>query len=204
PPIVAATIMSYDCTSLVFAPYGEYWRQVRKICVLELLSTKRVQSFRSIREEEVYNLIEWIASKTGSPINLTEKIISTTLSITSKAVFGKKSKDQDNYISIIKETVEAAGGFCIEDVYPSLKWLHSIGGMKSKLKKLQQEVDRILGNIINEHKVGKLTKNDGEAYEDLIDVHLKYQEQGNPEFYLTTDNIKAVLHVSVIFLSACF
>ncbi|PQP95579.1 premnaspirodiene oxygenase [Prunus yedoensis var. nudiflora] len=45
---------------ILFAPYNEYWRQLRKISVMELLSVKRVRSFRSIREEEVWNLVEFI------------------------------------------------------------------------------------------------------------------------------------------------
>ena len=36
--------LMYDC-DMIFAPYGEYWRQVRKICVVHLLSIKMVQSF---------------------------------------------------------------------------------------------------------------------------------------------------------------
>ncbi|KAK1293772.1 hypothetical protein QJS10_CPA16g00466 [Acorus calamus] len=47
----------YNCKEVAFAPYGEYWRQMRKICVVHLLSSKRVQSFRLVREEEVANMV---------------------------------------------------------------------------------------------------------------------------------------------------
>ncbi|KAL1568295.1 unspecific monooxygenase [Salvia divinorum] len=42
----------YNCRDVAFAPYGEYWRRIRGICVLHLLSSKRVQSYRRVREEE--------------------------------------------------------------------------------------------------------------------------------------------------------
>jgi hypothetical protein len=101
PTILASEIMSYDSSDIVFARYGNYWRQLRKICLLELLSSKRVESFRPIREEEISNLVKWIASKAGSSINLTEKLFSTMSVITARAAFGKKCKDQEKFLSAL-------------------------------------------------------------------------------------------------------
>ncbi|CAI9099063.1 OLC1v1035824C1 [Oldenlandia corymbosa var. corymbosa] len=170
PQITVTEIMSYNSTSIVFAPYGEYWRNLRKICTLELLSTRRVQSFRHLREEETANLIRCVASNAGSPINLTEK-----------------------------EGLRVAGIFNIADIYPSIKCLHWIGGVKSKLLSLHHESDSILETIISEHRKKQQGENidDPEAREDLVDVLLKYHDNPKLEFFLTSDNIKAVLLVSV-------
>ncbi|KAL5748204.1 hypothetical protein ACOSQ2_025501 [Xanthoceras sorbifolium] len=51
PMITAAKIFVYGCKDVAFAPFGEYWRHARKICVQELLSLKRVQSFQKVEEE---------------------------------------------------------------------------------------------------------------------------------------------------------
>jgi hypothetical protein len=56
-------IVFYDSTDIAAAPYGEYWRQLRKICTVELLSIKRVQSFWPIREQEMNNLIKKLLQK---------------------------------------------------------------------------------------------------------------------------------------------
>ncbi|GLT26370.1 hypothetical protein SLA2020_014420 [Shorea laevis] len=81
PHMVVPSIITYNSRDIALAPYGSYWRHLRKICTVELLTTKRVQSFRSIREEEVSALVKAIASNEGSPINLSEKIFSLTYGI---------------------------------------------------------------------------------------------------------------------------
>ena len=68
PVLLAIEVMSYDNSGMIFAPYDEYWRQMRKLSVMQFLSAKRIQSFRSIREEEVWNLIEGISSSAGLQI----------------------------------------------------------------------------------------------------------------------------------------
>ncbi|KAK3183409.1 hypothetical protein Dsin_030695 [Dipteronia sinensis] len=45
PFLLSTKYISYNYTDIALAPYGNYWRQLLKICTEELLSAKRVQSF---------------------------------------------------------------------------------------------------------------------------------------------------------------
>lgn len=124
PEIITARIMSYGNRGIAFAPYGDYRRQVRKICTPELLNVKRVQSFWSIKEEEMLKFIEWLSSNAGYSANLTQKIFSSTYGITSRAVFGKKRMEHERFIQLTSQPIELAAGFDIADVFPSV-WFAS-------------------------------------------------------------------------------
>jgi hypothetical protein len=202
PRVLISEILSYDCSSIGFAPLGDYWRQLRKICVLELLSPKRVESYRSLREEELSNFIDWIgiAAKAGSPVNLSSKVFSLVYGITSRAAFGKKCQDQEKFIQIVKDIIVFASGFNIGDFFPSIKLLHVISGVRPQLEKMHKEADRIMERIINDHMAKATTAKAGEAAaeEDLIDVLLKFHDKhGDTEFSLTKNNIKAVILVII-------
>ncbi|KAL5549559.1 hypothetical protein UlMin_004790, partial [Ulmus minor] len=182
PFLLGIQILIYDSTDIAFAPYGDYWRQLRKICTMELLSQKRVQYFRSIREEEISNLVKAICLSEGSEINLSKRILSLSYGITARAAFASK----------------VTSGFCVADYYPSIKMLQHVSGLRKKLEKLHREIDRILGNIIEEHREDMMKlKQDGDGVgdldEDLVDVLLKRQKSGDLDPPLTDNNIKAVL-----------
>ncbi|KAH7860313.1 hypothetical protein Vadar_011994 [Vaccinium darrowii] len=191
PHIIVTRIVSYNSTNLVFAPYGPYWRQLRKICVTELLSPKRVLSFQTIRQEEVSKLIKSIALNEGSPVNLSQKLYSLAFEITSRAAFGKRFKHQEAFISIVKEGLKLASGFNVADFYPGSEWLHNVTGVKSKVEKIHEEADMIMEIMVNEHKMRKATDEGRE--DDLLDALLEYHERGPNEFSLTANNIKAVI-----------
>jgi hypothetical protein len=144
PSVLSSEILSYNSTSIGFSPLGDYWRQLRKICVLELLSPKRVESYRPLREEELSNFIKWVASTAGSPVNLSSKVFSTVYGITSTAAFGKKCQEQEQFIQIVKDVIEFASGFNIADFFPSIKLLHVISGVRPKLEKMHKDADRIM------------------------------------------------------------
>ncbi|KAK8300152.1 hypothetical protein V6Z12_D05G368800 [Gossypium hirsutum] len=163
PVLASAKIITYGCTDIVFSPYGNYWRNLRKICTSELLNATRVASFQSIREEEVLNLVETIKSNEGSAVNLSRKVFSLSYGITARAAFGKKCKDQEAFISVVTEETKIHG-----------------------------EADMILGNIVNDHKESRAKgRSKDENKENLVDVLLRIQEDG--EFPLTDNNVKAVI-----------
>ncbi|KAJ8555275.1 hypothetical protein K7X08_012771 [Anisodus acutangulus] len=190
PPLLAMKIFVYDYTSVGFAPYGEYWRKMKKTCIVNFLSAKHVHSFRSLREEEFSGLVKWldIHAGIGSPINLTKKLHSTLSSLVARAAFGKKFKDQETFISLIDEGGKLAAGFNVADFFPSFKLLHGISGIQGKLQSLHKKADIILEDFIHEHIAA--ASNGASNDQNLLDVLLRFQKEENQ---ITHDNIKAVV-----------
>ncbi|KAG4906209.1 hypothetical protein AAZX31_20G006400 [Glycine max] len=194
PKILASDILCYESTNIVFSPYGNYWRQLRKICTLELFTQKRVNSFQPTREKELTNLVKMVDSHKGSPMNFTEAVLLSIYNIISRAAFGMECKDQEEFISVVKEAVTIGSGFNIGDLFPSAKWLQLVTGLRPKLERLHRQIDRILEGIINEHKQAN-SKGYSEAKEDLVDVLLKFQDgnDSNQDICLSINNIKAII-----------
>ncbi|XP_051133855.1 salviol synthase-like [Andrographis paniculata] len=186
---IALDIMFYHQNDMAFSKYGEYWRQLRKFCTVELLSAKRVQSFRALREAEFSNMYEWIASNEGSPINLTDKISSTTCEIVMQASLGYKAEELAEFNSIVHKTAELALGFSLAELYPSIGLFQRFSMVRRKAEKLHKISDKILEGIIDEHRS---SNNNHKQHEDFADVLLKFNDAGH-QVQLTTTNIKAVL-----------
>ncbi|PHT43204.1 Cytochrome 71D7 [Capsicum baccatum] len=197
PETMMGKIICYNCKDIAFSPYGEYWRNMRKLTVLELLSAKMVKSFSPIRQDELSNLLASIQSMDlDSPINLVEKLLWFMNASTCRSAFGNVCKDQRELITLIHQAQSLSGGFELADLFPSKKFLHGISGMESKLTKAHKKIDAVLDNIINVHRENRANGrscNGESGTENLIDVFLRVMESGEFPVYLTNDNIKAVI-----------
>ncbi|GLT98117.1 hypothetical protein SLE2022_156370 [Rubroshorea leprosula] len=191
PPLHSVKLLTYNFTDIGMAPYGDYWRQARKKCSTELLTHMRVQSFRSLTEEEMSNLIRDISSKARSVINIKKMVISSALSIISRAAFGGKSIHQEEFRKLIPDIIALFGGLSLADLFPSIKLLHFTNVTRPKSKKLHQKVDEILENIIMEHRARRAAGRTEQ--DDLVSVLLDLQDEGELEIPLTTANIKAII-----------
>ncbi|GLJ49953.1 hypothetical protein SUGI_1062180 [Cryptomeria japonica] len=77
--ILKTNYLFYDFKDVGFTPYRPYWRQMKKLFMVELLNAKRIESMRSMREEAVSLAVRsvWEKSRHGTvAVNLSQIIAS--------------------------------------------------------------------------------------------------------------------------------
>lgn len=108
-----------------------YWRNIRKLCTVHLLSNQKIHSFQSMRKQEVELLIESLKQEARDRvvIDLSAKVTSLNANLTCLMVFGKKYMDEDldkrGFKAIVQDVVHLAGMPNLGDFSPSLVLLIS-------------------------------------------------------------------------------
>ncbi|KAH7549813.1 hypothetical protein JRO89_XS13G0085600 [Xanthoceras sorbifolium] len=127
PQTRAARALFFGCRDIAFSPFGDYWRQAKIICVQELLSQRRVQAFKFVREEEVANMVLKIrlSSLSGATVDLTEMFAAISNIIISRYALGRvyEGDGYKNFAALSKTAMELTRAFCFEDLFPIIRWM---------------------------------------------------------------------------------
>ncbi|GFP94166.1 cytochrome p450 cyp736a12 [Phtheirospermum japonicum] len=197
PDSQASKHVSYGQRNLVFGKYGPYWRDMRKLCTLELLSNLRISQFQAMRWAELGILVSSLkrAAKNGETVDLSASISGLSGDMNCLMIFGKKYADSDlgerGFKDVIAETVEIGAKFNLADYFPYIEVL-DLQGMNRRMKELSRIFDGFLEKIIDEHVQNKKAgKNDGT--EDFVDTMMSIMESGEAGFEFDLRNVKAVL-----------
>ncbi|CAI0409449.1 unnamed protein product [Linum tenue] len=202
PLLPAARIIFYGGRDMGFTPYGEYWRQMRKVCNMGLLGATRVKSLHPTMEQEVSKLVAQTraAAAAAGPINLSVVLFDLGSCVNSRVVLGMSAVRQEQvglFFSLTKQLMKALGGFSLVDMFPSSDLLRRLTGAHAELKKLHAAVDAILETIISDHeaKRSSAAMNDEEEEEDqdLVDFLLNLKENKDLGFPFTNVEIKSVI-----------
>ncbi|KAK7291589.1 hypothetical protein RIF29_06855 [Crotalaria pallida] len=206
PNMVMSNIILYDSKDVAAAPYGEYWRQIRSICVLHILSVRRVQSLRAVREEEVALLMEKIrhSSSSSLPVNLSESLSTLTNDIVSRATLGRKYSGASGreFKKLMMEFTELLGAFVVGDFIPWLDWLGHLSGLYARAKRVAKRFDDLMEETVEEHinrqKGAKdndqdASDSDEDHHKDFVDVLLWIQRTNAVGFPVDRTIIKALI-----------
>ncbi|XBI50956.1 hypothetical protein VPH35_033554 [Triticum aestivum] len=175
----SATLDIFSCggSGIVFAPYGDPWRQMRKVCTMELLSSKQVRRMDGIRPEQVGNLLRYVvaAASTGAAVDVSEKVMALSNDVVSRA---------------LDEAFVLLGGFCLVDLFPSSRLVRWLSNGERHMRRSYGHIQRINADVIEGRKAARAAAQDDD---DLLDVLLRLQEKDAFTFPMTTESIGAVL-----------
>nr|XP_043618347.1 cytochrome P450 83B1-like [Erigeron canadensis] len=197
PSLIGQQKVSYNGMELIFSPYNDFWKGMRKIFMIHLLGPKRVQSFRSIREDEVSNSMKKIheLALLSKQVNLSEIMKSVTSTIMMRVGFGKRYQvghERKEILQLLLEVQAMMADFFVADLWPSLPFAGLIDrllGKTDRLEKCFQYFDVLYQELIDEHLNSQIAKSHDE--EDFIDILLRLKK--DQLFDLTYDHIKGMI-----------
>ncbi|GER36163.1 cytochrome P450 [Striga asiatica] len=195
PKLIGQAKLSYDHSDIAFAPYTESWRELRKICVVHLLSNKHVQSFRPVREKEVFRMVEYLSGKAGSgeAVNLSETLLSLTSTLICKVAFGKmEGLERRKFDELMIEAQVMQTGFSfLSDYLPWFGWVDRMRGLVGRLDKVCKDFDEFYEEIIGE----RLGSGRGGLEKDpnILDLLIRLKEEKLCSIDLTWNHVKAIL-----------
>jgi hypothetical protein len=194
-----------DKVGLVLSPHGAMWRRLRRICTTELLSARRVRSFRSIREDEAAHLARAIATDARSGerhqlVNVSELVSRFVSDTVLRAIMGERFRWRDEFMARLAKAMTRGAEFSAEDLFPSSRLLRAINGTVSQSKALNAKLFELVDRAIDqrrERKAGAAAEDDGaNDARDLLDVLLRLQEHDDDlDCPLTMATMKAVILV---------
>ncbi|KAH6824388.1 Cytochrome P450 superfamily protein [Perilla frutescens var. hirtella] len=206
PPNSGAEHIAYNYNDLVFAPHGPRWRLLRKICALHLFSSKALDDFRHVREEEVGILIRKLASVGEMPASIGQMMYVCATNAISRVMLGRHvlgdehrgaagsggDTTAEEFKAMVVELMVLAGVFNVGDFIPPLKGL-DLQGVVAKMKKLHQRFDAFFSGILHDHKING--SNAAEGHVDLLTtlISLKDVDNNGEGGKLTDTEIKALL-----------
>ncbi|KAK8493007.1 hypothetical protein V6N11_029738 [Hibiscus sabdariffa] len=195
PPHEPSKYISYNQQNLVFSPYGSYWRNMRKMCTLELLSNHKIASFGSMRKQELDLLVRRIreAASAGVTVDLNSEVTSFSTNVACRMVIGKKYNRDDfgekGFEATIREGMQIAAAFNLADYIPQIRGL-DLQGLTKRMKAIAKDCDHFLEKIIDEHVRSK----DENRVKDFVDVMLGFVgSEETHEYRVERDTIKAII-----------
>ncbi|OIT38130.1 PREDICTED: cytochrome P450 CYP736A12-like [Nicotiana attenuata] len=190
----ASQYMAYGQKNLIFAKYGPYWRNMRKLCTVHLLSNHKINSFESMRKQQLQLLIDSLKREAHDcvAVDLSAKITSLNANLTCLMVFGKKYMDADldkrGFKAVVQDVVHLAATPNLGDFFPFLGVI-DLQGLTRKLKDLSKVFDEFLEKIIDDH----VQSHDEKQTKDFVDTMMEIMQSGEAEFQFDRRHIKAIL-----------
>ncbi|KAK4390506.1 cytochrome [Sesamum angolense] len=213
PSTLSTKHFSYNYTTISIAPYGDHWRNLRRLAALEIFSPARIAMFTATRRRELTLVLNELlrdaeAGGGSTKVDLKSKFIELAFNLLSMTIAGKRyygenvadAEEARRVRFIMREMLEYSGNTNLGDLLPFLQWV-DFQGLEKRFAALMEKLDKFMQELVNERrefmlKSGFYGGNGGHSKKTMID-HLLSLQENEPEYY-TDELIKGIILVLLV------
>lgn len=187
----AQRVHNYPDGSLALAPYGAFWRVLRRICSAEMFTSRKMNDTAGIRRKSVDDMVMWIekeAADAANPaglrgIEVARFVFLAAFNMLGNVVLSRDLADPDaeitsEFFNAMKGIMEWSGRPNISDIFPCLR-LFDFQGLRRKTARDTGITMGIASSFLKER-----LKEDGadrENMKDFLSVLLEFKGKGKEE-----------------------
>nr|AIM58719.1 flavonoid 3'hydroxylase [Cymbidium hybrid cultivar] len=192
PPNSVGKYITYNFEDLIMAPYGPRWQMLRKVCSTHLLSTKALDSFRHVWDEDVAMDVRELTSGREAAVDVGGLVNTCVTNALAHVLIGRQEivggEEAAEFKEIAAEMTTLAGQFNVGHFIPWIGWL-DLQDLNKKMMKSRVRFGEFLEKIIEEHSSKGI-----DYAKDFLSVLIQINGEPNAKHdELTNINIKALL-----------
>ncbi|KAK9157009.1 hypothetical protein Scep_003586 [Stephania cephalantha] len=207
PQSAAVHYITYGSADFSFAPYGPYWKFMKKLCMSELLGGRTLEQLEHVRREEIHRFLRSLLVKSNKGeglVDLHTELIRLANNVISRMIMSRRCSESENDAEeireLIEEIAELTGKFNLSDYIWFCRNL-DLQGFRKRFEEAHAKYDRMIENIIREHEEVRKSRKDemagsdvsGQEVKDILHILLDISEDDDAEMRLTRENIKAFI-----------
>jgi hypothetical protein len=203
-------LVSFDGAMLGMASYGPYWRNLRRVAAVQLLSAHRVTCMTPVISAEVRAMVRWMDNAAAAApggvarVQLKRRLFEVSLSVLMETIARTKtsrteanadtdmSPEANEFKKIIDQIIPYVGTANLWDYLPVLRWF-DVFGVRNKLMDAVTRRNAFLKRLVDAMRQ-RLDDGTESESKSMIAVLLALQKS-EPEFYTDT-TIMALCAVS--------
>ncbi|KAM4073016.1 hypothetical protein ACB094_11G184300 [Castanea mollissima] len=193
PPFAFNDKLPYGRYGFFMAPYGNYWKFIKKLCNSELLSAHQVEQSRAVRHEELTWFLRKVleSAERKQVLDIGVELMKLTNNSSCRVIMSMRCSDDNDEAErirqLVKESFEVGAKISFGDVLGPLRflafWLYGRKAIDVTLR-----YDEILERVLKQHEERPQIEN-----EDLVDILLKVYQDDKAEFKINRTHVKAFL-----------
>ncbi|CAA0816194.1 cytochrome P450- family 76- subfamily G-polypeptide 1 [Striga hermonthica] len=190
--VIRAT--GFDRASISLSPYGPYWRMMKRIVTVDLLSQRRIDEMGPVRRRCVDDMLRWIGREAGPrrPVHVAKFVFVALFNmignlVLSRDLAGLESDMASDFFEAMLEAIEWSGQPNVVDAFPWLWWADP-QGLRRNVKRGLKKTLRIVGDFVAERLRERQSTGVEGIKRDFLEVLLEHQRNEDGEMGTISDH----------------